>query len=414
MSTDLLLWITGAVGLYMAWNIGANDVANAMGTSVGSGALTLRKAIVVAGILEFLGAVLVGAYVTDTVRKGIVDPMVFQAHPKLFVYGMMSALLAAALWLNGASFFGVPVSTTHSIVGSLTGFGLLVAGASAVKWGKLIFIVASWVVSPLVGGIVSYIIFRVVRRTVILTETPAASARKAAPYLVGVLLFVLALVMLFKGLKNVKLQLMWWHSLSGAVGLGLLGVMGTKLIQGMRGEPEGGVKQSMAAVEKIFSPLQVATACAVAFAHGANDVANAIGPMAAVFSTLQSGAVAQKVGVPTWILLLGGGGIVLGLATYGYRVMSTIGTKITEMTPTRGFSAEFGAAVTILFGSKLGLPLSTTHTLVGSVIGVGFARGMEALDMRVVRNIVISWLTTVPVAAIIGIPLYYLLKAIGG
>lgn len=410
MSADLLLWITGAVGLYMAWNIGANDVANAMGTSVGSGALTIKKAIIVAGVLEFAGAVLVGAYVTDTMRKGIVDPQIFAFNPRVLVYGMMSALLAAALWLNFASFLGWPVSTTHSIVGALTGFGLLIGGTEAIKWSKLLTIVSSWVVSPLVGGFFAFVIYLVVRKTVLEKDEPGAAARVARPYLIGFLLLVLALVLLFKGLKNVKLHLAWWQSLGGALGLAVLGVITTKLVQRGRATTASG----MAAVEAIFGPLQIATACAVAFAHGANDVANAVGPMAAVFGTLRSGVISAKVGVPLWILLIGGGGIVVGLATYGYRVMATIGTRITEMTPSRGFSAEFGAAVTILIGSKLGLPLSTTHTLVGAVIGVGFARGMEALDMRVVRNIVVSWLITVPAAAILVVPLYYLLKAVGG
>ncbi|MCK5796726.1 MAG: inorganic phosphate transporter, partial [Deltaproteobacteria bacterium] len=383
MSPDVLLWVTGAVGLYMAWNIGANDVANAMGTSVGSGALTLRKAIVVAGVLEFLGAVLVGAYVTDTVRKGIVDPAVFSTQPMTFVYGMMAALLAAAIWLNVASFFAFPVSTTHSIVGALAGFGMLVAGAGAIKWGKLVFIVASWVVSPILGGVVAYIIYLVIRRVVIERDDPAVSARRAAPVLVGALLFVLALVTVFKGLKNLHLELRWWEALGGSFALAMVGGIVTRLVQGARlSTKPAPAAHSMEVVEAIFRPLQAATACAVAFAHGANDVANAVGPVAAVFGTLKSGAIAAKVGVPVWILLLGGVGIVLGLATYGYRVMATIGTKITEITPTRGFAAEFGAAVTILFGSKLGLPLSTTHTLVGAVVGVGVARGMGALDLR--------------------------------
>ncbi|MBW2733388.1 MAG: inorganic phosphate transporter [Deltaproteobacteria bacterium] len=406
--------MTGAVGLYMAWNIGANDVANAMGTSVGSGALSLRRAILVAGLLEFLGAVLVGAYVTDTVRKGIVDPAIFANSPRELVFGMMAALLAAALWLNAASVFGFPVSTTHAIVGAVAGFGLLFGGTGAINWGKLGFIVASWFVSPVIGGLVAYLVYMALRKSIIERRAPGEHAHRQFPAIVGLLLFVLALVFLFKGLKNLHLDLSWYHVLGGAALLGLLGAGTARLFRRERKTNMESTLQALQGVEATFKPLQVATACAVAFAHGANDVANAVGPMAAVFSTIRSGEVLQKVDVPIWILLLGGGGIVLGLATYGYRVMATIGTRITEMTPSRGFAAELGAAITILFGSKLGLPLSTTHTLVGAVIGVGFARGMGALDLRIIRNIVASWLLTVPIAAGVALPIYYLLRFLAG
>jgi PiT family inorganic phosphate transporter len=407
LSVTALLWITGAIGLYMAWNIGANDVANAMGTSVGSKALTLNQAVVVAGLLEFAGAVLVGAYVVDTVRKGIVDPQLFASDPNVLICGMMSALAAAAIWLNVATYFGWPVSTTHAIVGAVTGFGVVVVGWSAVNWSKLLFIAASWVVSPVVGGIVSYLVYQLVRRLVIDRRDPAAAAYHRGPLLVGVLLFVLGLVTLLKGLKNLQLDLRWYHStgISGALGLG--GALLT--LYRRRGRPVP-VNAGAEAMERSFVTLQIATACSVAFAHGANDVANAVGPMAAVYAAVKSGTVGTQQAVPLWIMLMGGVGIVIGLATYGYRVMATIGTRITEMTPSRGFAAEFGAAITILTGSKLGLPLSTTHTLVGSVIGVGFARGLRALNIAVIRTIVVSWVLTVPVAALLSIPLMNLLR----
>jgi len=439
MSAALILSITALVGLYMAWNIGANDVANAMGTSVGSRALTLRQAIVVAGILEFAGAVLVGAYVSDTVRKGIVNPGIFAADPLLLVHGMMAALIAAALWLNLASFLGLPVSTTHAIVGAVAGFGILTGGMGAISWGTLGFITASWVVSPIVGGLVAFVLFSLVRRFILQNPDPGTTAQRSAPAMVAVLTSGLALVVLFKGLKNVDLNLQWYQSLSFAVGLGLFGATSVALYQ-RRGLIFGG-SSSMSStstssgsatlqittnnndddtragvldrVERTFQPLQVATAASVAFAHGANDVANAVGPMAAVFATIQTGLVTQKVDVPLWILVLGGAGIVIGLATYGFKVMATIGTKITEITPSRGFAAEFGAAMTILVGSKLGLPLSTTHTLVGAVVGVGIARGTAALNMTVVRNIAVSWLLTVPIAAAVTVPVFYLLRWLG-
>jgi PiT family inorganic phosphate transporter len=408
LTTDYLFWLAAFVCLYMAWNIGANDVANAMGTSVGSKALTLLQAIVLAGILEFAGATLVGSYVTDTVRKGIVDPAVFAGEPRLLATGMTAALTGAAVWLNVATYLGWPVSTTHSIVGAVAGFGIVAGGAGAISWGTLGAVVASWVISPAVGGLVAYLLYRLVRWRIIQTRNPGIRARENAPYLVAGMLFVLTLVMLFKGLKNLKLDLLWYHS----VGLALaVGVAGGAVVRTF-GRPTSATQTGRAEMERLFRYLQIATASFVAFAHGANDVANAVGPMAAVFAVLESGTVVQKVHVPLWILMLGGAGIVVGLATYGYKVMATIGGKITEITPSRGFAAEFGAAITILVGSKLGLPLSTTHTLVGAVVGVGFARGMTALNLAVVRNIIVSWLLTIPFAAGVCIGIFYLLRAL--
>ena len=409
MSPTLLLLIAAAVGLYMAWTIGANDVANAMGTSVGSKALTLKQAIIVAGILEFAGAVLVGAYVTDTVRKGIVDPEIFAVDPTLLVHGMIAALAAAAIWLHLASTLGWPVSTTHSIVGAVAGFGLSVGGVEAIQWGKMTMIVASWFISPLTSGLIGYAIYYAVRKLVVEQRDATAAARRQAPLFVAVMAFVLSLVLLFKGLKNLKLKLLWWHSSGMALGAAAIAGVGARLFGWRKPEPAG---SELHGLERIFGSLQVVTAAFVAFAHGANDVANAVGPVAAVFGTISTGVVTQKVDVPIWVLVGGGFGIVLGLATYGYKVMATIGQRITEVTPSRGFAAEFGAAVTILVGSKLGLPLSTTHTLVGAVIGVGFARGIRALNLAVIRSIAMSWLLTIPFAAGVAVLLFHLLRAI--
>ena len=392
----------------MAWNIGANDVANAMGTSVGSKALTLMQAIAIAGILEFLGATLVGAYVTDTVRKGIVDPALFSADPRLFAMGMTAALTGAAVWLNVATLVGWPVSTTHAIVGAVAGFGILTGGLDAISWGTLSKVVASWVISPGMGGLVGWGLYTLVRKNISTNEHPGLASWRAFPLLVGAMMSVLSLVMMFKGLKNLKLNLEWYHSIGLALGVGLLGYL---LARALR-RPRDKVVEGREGMEPIFRYLQITTAAFVAFAHGANDVANAVGPMAAVYSVLHQGAVTQKVDVPIWILMAGGVGIVIGLATYGYKVMATIGTRITEVTPSRGFAAEFGAAITILVGSKLGMPLSTTHTLVGSVIGVGFARGMSALNLAIIRNIVVSWLVTIPAAAMVCIVVFYILRAI--
>lgn len=407
MHADLFFWFAVIVGLYMAWNIGANDVANAMGTSVGSGALTFKRAVIVAAIFEFAGAVLVGGSVTSTVRKGIVDPSAFAADPMLLVAGMCCALLAAAIWLNMATWFGWPVSTTHSIVGAVAGFGIVGAGLSSVKWLTMILIVASWVVSPLVGGLLGYLTFVLIRNRILDSKTPIRRLKVYGPWLIFPVFAILVLSFLYKGLKNLKLDLPLGQAMGIAVGAGLL-ASGAAWLYLRREEerPDALPRDQLRVVERRFIFAQIITACFVAFAHGSNDVANAVGPMAAVVGTLRDGSVAGQVALPMWVLLIGAVGIVVGLATYGRKVMQTIGHNITEMTPSRGFSAEFGAAATILLGSKMGLPISTTHTLVGAVIGVGFARGISALDMSVIRKIGASWVITVPFAAALSGGLY--------
>lgn len=393
-------------GLYMAWGIGANDVANAMGTSVGSGALTLLAAIILAGVLEFGGAVLIGSSVTRTISKGIVDTAMFDVDgpwgadgPVLLAVGMLCALIAAAAWLHIATHFGLPVSTTHSIVGAVLGIGLVSFGISGVNWGTMLQIMASWVVSPLLGGLLAFLSFFAIRKYILSAPDPVAATIRTAPFIVGVVVSLLVLSFIYKVLSN-RLDappILMSFGTAAAAGV-IAGVLASALTRNMVPAPGMSPYQF---VERVFALLQIATACFVAFAHGANDVANAIGPVAAVVSISQAGfaSVPETVGVPLWVLVLGGGGIVIGLATLGYKVIATIGSEITEITPTRGFSAEFGAAATVLLASSLGLPVSTTHTLVGAVIGVGFARGIAALNLRVIRNIVNSWLATVPVAA---------------
>jgi PiT family inorganic phosphate transporter len=390
----------------MAWAIGANDVANAMGTSVGSGALTLLGAIILAGVLEFGGAVLIGSSVTQTISKGIVDTAMFDVTgpwgadgPRLLAVGMLCALVAAAAWLHIATHFGLPVSTTHSIVGAVVGLGLVSFGLEGVDWGKLLQIAGSWVVSPLLGGLLAFLSFYAIRRFILSAADPVQATIRTAPYIVGFVVMLLVLSFIYKVLQNRVDAPPFLIALAVAGGAGAAGgVLTSALTRTMKPAPGMTPYQF---VERVFALLQIATACFVAFAHGANDVANAIGPVAAVVSLYQAGfaSVPATVGVPLWVLVLGGGGIVLGLATLGYRVIATIGREITEITPTRGFSAEFGAAATVLLASSLGLPISTTHTLVGAVIGVGFARGIGALNLRIIRNIVNSWIATVPVAA---------------
>jgi PiT family inorganic phosphate transporter len=396
---DAILFTGLLFGAYMAWNIGANDVANAMGTSVGSRALTLGRAVLVAAVFEFAGAVLVGAPVTETVKGGLVN-LDRLPRPEVFMMVMLAALLAAGLWLQFATWKGLPVSTTHSIVGGVAGAGVAAAGIHGVAWGKLAYIGASWVLSPFAGGLLGFFMFRFLSRFIINSRIPRLRVRRASPWLAGIVAVILFLSMLYKGLKNLHLDLPLPVALPVAVGLGtLVGLLTLVLV---RRTPVGNSRSSFNYVERHFRWLQVMTACYVAFAHGANDVANAVGPLAGIWSTWSSGHVEGRVGVPVWILALGGVGIVVGLGTWGYRVMETIGKKITELTPSRGFCAEFAAATTVLVCSKLGLPISTTHTLVGSVIGVGLARGLAALDARVVRDIASAWVVTLPAAFLLG------------
>lgn len=423
---QIAFWMALAFGFYMAWSIGANDAANAMGTSVGSKAVTFKEAVIIAAIFEFGGAILAGAGVADTMRKGIVDPALFSDAvlfpagngAEFFVWGMMAALISAALWIHIAAFLGWPVSTTHSIVGGITGFGVVALGASNVEWLTLATIAASWVTSPLVGGLLAFLIFLAIRKFIVEAKDPNRGIRLFAPIMSFPVFATLGGLLFTKGLKHKTEAL-------ASLGIGTPEMIGASVVFGVLAslvlayfvrkveiDPDATTSERNEKIESVFRYLQIITACFVAFAHGSNDVANSIGPLAAIVNTVEIGTIADKVPVPTWVLGLGAVGIVVGLATYGYRVIETIGTKITEITPSRGFAAEFGAASTILVGSKLGLPLSTTHTIVGAVIGVGFARGMNALNLTIVFNIVKSWIYTIPFTAILTMLLYWLLTAI--
>jgi PiT family inorganic phosphate transporter len=412
----VVVWLGAGLALYMAWAIGANDVANAMGTSVGSGALTIRGAILVAAVFEFGGAFLVGGHVTDTVRKGILDASAFVGREQLLIYGMLAALASAGTWLVIASRAGWPVSTTHSIVGAIVGFGAVGLGPDAIAWAKVGQIVASWVTSPLMSGVLAYGIFQITRRLILDHEQPMERVRALGPFFFGWVFFILGLVTLFKGLKNLKLALGFGEALLGSAALAVVGALiGHAILRRFRDdvpEKEGG--QRFASVERVFAVLQIMTACAVAFAHGSNDVANAIGPLAALVNVAYGGELGGKAPVALWMLGLGGVGIVVGLATYGYKVMETVGKKITELTPSRGFAAELAAATTIVIASRAGIPVSTTHTLVGAVLGVGLARGIGALDMRVVATIGLSWVVTLPAGAVLAAFFFYFFKGLFG
>lgn len=400
-------------GLFMAWGVGANDVANAMGTSVGSKAVTIKQAFVIAAIFEFAGAYLAGGEVTKTIRKGIIDPEMLAGSPELVVYGMLASLLAAAIWLLVASRAGWPVSTTHTIVGAVVGFAAVGIGVDAVQWGKVGTIAMSWVISPALSGIIAYWLFVSVQRLILDTDDPLKSAKYWVPYYIFLVGFIIALVTIFKGLKHVGLHLSTVESYMIAAGFGVVVmIIGKYFIGRLQFDPEADRSFHFANVERVFSVLMVVTACAMAFAHGSNDVANAVGPLAAVVSIAESGEVLQTSPMPAWILLLGGAGIVLGLVTYGHRVIATIGSGITELTPSRGFAATLAAATTVVIASGTGIPISTTHTLVGAVLGVGLARGIASLDLKVVRTIFLSWIVTLPAGAILAIIFFYILKAI--
>jgi len=405
--------LAAAFGIFMAWGIGANDVANAMATSVGSKALTIKQAILVAAIFEFLGAVLAGGAVTSTIRKGIVDTDLLAGTPELLVYGMLAALLAAGTWLFIASRNGWPVSTTHSIVGAIVGFAAVGIGVDAVQWGKVGTIVMSWVVSPLTAGFIAYLIYRSVQRLILRQEDPLAKAIRWVPVYMFFAAFTITLVTILKGLKHVGLTISLRDSYilatAIAVGIALIGAFAIRRIQP---DPKAEKKLHFYTVERVFGVLMVVTACGMAFAHGSNDVANAIGPLAAVISVAQNGVITAEAALPIWVLILGGGGIVIGLATYGRHVIATVGKKITQLTPSRGFAAELAAATTIVIASGTGIPISTTHTLVGAVLGVGMARGIEAIDLRVVARILVSWVVTIPAGAFLAIVFFFIFKTV--
>ncbi len=410
-----IVYITLAAlfGIFMAWGIGANDVANAMATSVGSKALTIKQAIIVAAIFEFLGAVLAGGGVTDTVRKGIVDTSLPGFTPELLIYGMLAALLAAGTWLFVASRNGWPVSTTHSIVGAIVGFAAAGIGVDAVQWAKVGEIVLSWIISPLTAGFIAYLIYKSVQHLILSQEDPLPKAKRYVPVYIFLAAFAISLVTILKGLKHVHLDIGLRDSYRLAIAVAVtVTLVGTYFIRRIEPDPKADKKEHFYTVERVFGVLMVVTACGMAFAHGSNDVANAIGPLAAVISVAQTGSLQATAPLPTWVLVLGGCGIVVGLATYGRHVIATVGEKITALTPSRGFAAGLAAATTIVIASGTGIPVSTTHTLVGAVLGVGLARGIDAIDLRVVARIFVSWVVTIPVGAFLAIVFFYIFRII--
>ncbi len=409
----IYIGLAALFGIFMAWGIGANDVANAMATSVGSKALTIKQAIFVAAVFEFLGAVLAGGAVTSTIRKGIVDAELLSGSPELLIYGMLASLLAAGTWLLVASRNGWPVSTTHSIVGAIVGFAAVGIGIDAVQWGQVGTIVMSWVVSPLTAGFIAYLIYVSVQKLILSQDDPLARAKRYVPVYIFFAAFTITLVTILKGLSHVGLEISLASSYLLATAIAFaIAIVGMFAIRRIKPDPKLDKKQHFYTVERVFAVLMVVTACSMAFAHGSNDVANAIGPLAAVISVAQTGIVGAQSALPVWVLLVGGAGIVVGLATYGVHVIATVGEKITQLTPSRGFAAELAAATTIVIASGTGIPISTTHTLVGAVLGVGLARGIDAIDLRVVGRIFVSWVVTIPAGAFLSVVFFFIFKTV--
>ncbi|ASJ06132.1 inorganic phosphate transporter [Thermococcus pacificus] len=402
---DPWLLITIVLGFAMAWAIGANDAANSMSTAVGAKAITPKQAVVIAGLLEFTGAYFFGKSVTETIRKGILNPTMI-TDPNVLIYGSMAALLAATLWLVIATKFGLPVSTTHSIIGGIVGYGIVYAGTAIVNWGKMGQVVLSWILSPIIGAFMAFLVFKAMTRSIFETKDPVRNARIWSPFWIGLAFVVIGTMFYIKVLHGGDLK-------TGVMMYGLPAGVVTFIVTYLLIRLRFRSADPLINVESIFKKAQLVTSSYVALAHGSNDVANAIGPVAAVYAVATMGLSGMQVPVPRWILAMGGLGITIGVATYGYKVMETVGKKITELTNTRGFTIQFSAATVVLVSSWLGLPISTTHVVVGAVIGVGLARGVKAINKDIVRDIIISWFVTVPVAALISAAIFKILMLVG-
>ena len=403
----LIIGGASAIAFYMAWSIGANDVANSMSTAVGAKAITHRQAVIIAGVLVFLGAVLVGPHVAQTIKSEIIN--VESIQPNILLIGFISSLLAAAIWATLSTWKEMPISTTHSIIGALMGFGIIAGGVSSVNWLKIGSVAASWVLSPVFGCIIAFFVFKIIVKLIFAKEEPVSSAKIVGPIIIGMTGFLVSASLLLKTSisKNYNISDLQGIIISFLVAL-IIGVISIILLRKIQAKKT----EDYLTVENIFRKLQVGTSCYVAFSIGANDVANAIGPVAGIIPLAENGALSTEASIPFALLALGGLGIAFGALTWGKRVMRTVGERITSLTNTRGFSVDFGAATTVLVASRLGMPISTSHTVVGAVIGVGLARGLEAVDLSVIKKIVVSWLLTLPIAAGTSIGIFLLLKTI--
>ncbi|MDD6177023.1 MAG: inorganic phosphate transporter [Ruminobacter sp.] len=410
--SSVIIVIAATFAFLMSWGIGANDISNAMGTSVGTKTLTIKQAIVLAIIFEFLGAYLAGGEVVSTIKDNIIIADTLETYD--LVIGMICALLSAGIWLVLASYFSWPVSTTHSIIGGIVGFGLVSCGWESINWGMFSGIVGSWIITPVIAGIIAFALFGHISKYIFCRFHPLKHAIKIAPYYVFLTILTICIVTIQKGLKHVQIELSTQESWIVSLVIALIcAIISQIILKKKKFENTYEAKKHYTNVEKVFSILMILTACAMAFAHGSNDVANAIGPLASVTQILNNyGKEIVDNSIPSWILPLGAVGMVLGLATFGYKVMSTVGSGITSLTPSRGFAAQLATAATVVLASGTGLPISTTQTLVGAIMGVGLARGIAAINLNLVRNIVISWIITVPAGAIIAVVFFYLFKGI--
>jgi PiT family inorganic phosphate transporter len=412
--STLVLGVALVSGFFMACGIGANDVANTMGTSVGAKVLSIRQALVIAAIFEAAGAFLASGQVTETIRSRIIDVHLLNSSPELFIYGMLAALLSAGVWLAIATYFGWPVSTTHSIIGAVIGFGAVGLGVHAVQWGVVVNIFLSWIITPILAGILAYFLFKSIYWLILNKETPLKEARRFLPLYVFFVAFIMSSVTLIKGLEHLHLAFATNHGVLLSLLISVFFMLASQLLlkRVMHDDHVSGESISTH-IERGFGILAVFTACSLGFAHGSNDVANAIGPLGAIFDVINNGnSIASSAPLPAWIPLFGAVGIVVGLALYGHRVIATIGSNITLLTPSRAFAAQLSTAATVVIASGLGLPISTTQTLVGAVLGVGFAGGINALNLNVIRNIFMSWVITLPAGAVMAIGFFFLFKAL--
>lgn len=410
--SSVIIVIAAAFAFLMAWGIGANDVSNAMGTSVGTKTLTVKQAIIVAIIFEFAGAYFAGGEVVSTIK----DSIIVSTHmkPDDLIIGMTSSMLSAGIWLLLASYFSWPVSTTHSIIGAIVGFGIVSCGIASINWGMFAGIVGSWIITPVIAGVIAFFLFIHIQKYIFCRFHPLKHAKSIAPYYVFITVLIIAIVTIQKGLKHLDIHLTavegWGVSLVFAL---IAAIFAWIFLKYKKFDKNLEAKKHYVNVEKVFSILMLLTACAMAFAHGSNDVANAIGPLASISTILNNGGdISSSSQMPAWILPLGAIGMVVGLATFGYKVMSTVGSGITALTPSRGFAAQLATASTVVLASGTGLPISTTQTLVGAIMGVGLAKGIAAINLNMVRNIVISWVVTVPAGAFFAIIIFYTLKLI--
>ena len=430
-----IIWQLSLISLlafYVAWNLGANDVANSMGTSVGSKAITLKQAIAIAGMLEFTGAVLLGHEVTATLATEVVEPSLFKDNPQIFVIGMVSVLIACGLWLQIATSQGLPVASSHAVVGAIAGFSWLAQGSQAIDWATIGRICLAWIVAPIMSGAIAAIFYSVVRSWILTQPNSLSQLREWIPWLSSILLGIFGIIVL-PNLFNRPLFAfisLPHHDLSLAVGViaavGLTWFSWQQLGRQQHGHPT--VRRTMShpcphkitqpenelqIVEKVMGKFQVLSGCFVAFAHGSNDVGNAIAPLAAIVYVLTNNIVPlTEIDVPIWILVLGGLGIVAGLAVQGKKVIATIGEDIITLVPSTGFCAEIATATTILLASRLSLPVSTSHALVGGVVGIGMVRGGRQVHWQTVKSVILAWVVTLPAAAVIGAISFTVIKSL--